>query len=289
MKKIEIIIIFLFIFWTAMPALAELPPLPPGEGDQISIFRARHMNMEENQEIMDFINTYGIGDFQETGNRTHTYVYIIPKGNCSNKLVFLERGGDIIWVRQIGMNETIPFKPWDPLDDFFSAYPAARGNETIRSFIEASSPKKWDDSQINQSSSLVYLISEVGPFRELMFLVKNGSIVQIQTFDESKVSVNRTKALEIAAAEINSSRTPADVRVVFRGSEAFWALSYMEGPTVTTVFVDTENGVLYYCLSAVEEKSESSFPEVSEFKAGFVLTVILGISFFLGSAGRFKK
>ncbi|MDD3248738.1 MAG: hypothetical protein PHF18_18085, partial [Methanosarcina sp.] len=174
------------------------------------------------------------------------------------------------------------------LDEFFSAYPAARGNETIRSFIEAYAPKKWDGSQINQSFSLVYLISGAGPFRELMFLEKNGSIVQIQTFDESGVSVNRTKALGIAAAEINSSISPADVRVVFRGSEAFWAVSYMEGPTVTTVFVDTENGVLYYYLSEAEDKSESSFPEIPGFTGGLFLTGILGTLWLLVSGRRVK-
>lgn len=34
-------------------------------------------------------------------------------------------------VRQIGMNETIPFEPAGPLDDFFAAHPEAEDNDTI--------------------------------------------------------------------------------------------------------------------------------------------------------------
>ncbi|AKB19216.1 MULTISPECIES: hypothetical protein [unclassified Methanosarcina] len=105
-QRMRLFIAFLLVFEIVMPALAEPSPFPPGYGDSIGFFCARHMNMEGNQEIMDFINTCGISDFQEVDvNRTHTYVYIIPKENCSNKLVFLERSGEIIWVRQIGMNE----------------------------------------------------------------------------------------------------------------------------------------------------------------------------------------
>lgn len=166
MKKIEVTIIFLLIILAVMPELAE-SPLTPGSGDRIELFLMRHLNMRENQEIMDFINTYEISDFQEIeatqiDNSSLTYkyvryVYIIPKENCSNKLVFLD-DGEIVWVQQIGMNETIPIKTASFLDDFFYMYPTAESNETISSFLEAYAPDKWKKTQINRNSSLVYLI-----------------------------------------------------------------------------------------------------------------------------------
>lgn len=294
-QRMRLSIAFLLVFKIVMPALAEPLPLRPGDSfSRMEIFLIQHRDMKENQEIMDFINTCGISDFQEIDvNRTHTYVYVFPKENCSNKLVFLERSGEIIWVRQIGMNETIPFKAPEPLDDLFSAYPAIENNETISSFIETYAPKKWKKTQMNRNSSLVYLISENEIFKELMFLETNGSIVQVEIFDESRISMNRTRALEIAGNRINSSKSPEDIQIVFSGSEALWAVTYMEGFTATTLFVDTDNGELYYFLSEPEEKSEKSLPESSPpevpgFTGELILTVILGVAWTLDS-GRLSK
>ena len=115
-----------------------------------------------------------------------------------------------------------------------------------------------------------------------MFQEKNGSIVQVKTFNESKVSVNKKKALEIAANEINSSRIPENVQVIFTDSEAFWAVTYIIGPTATTFFIDTENGKLYYSLPEAKEKSRAAFSEIFElFTWGLVLAVILGIAWTL--------
>ena len=288
MKKIEVTIIFLLIIFTAMPAIAESPAFP-GSGDRIELFLMRHLDMRDNQEIMDFINTYGISDFQEIDPPgtdkfppAYRYIYIIPKENCSKKLLFLEKDGEIAWVRQIGMNETIPIKETSPLDDFFYRYPTAESNETISSFIEAYAPQKWKKTQINRNSSLVYLICENNTFLELMFQEKNGSIVQVKTFNESKVAVNKKKALEIAANETNILKAPENVLVMFQDSETFWAVTYMIRSTATTVFIDTENGKLYYSIPEAEEKSGTAFSEISDvFIGGLILAVILGLAWTL--------
>jgi hypothetical protein len=177
--------------------------------------------------------------------------------NIPEKLVFLEKGGKIIWVRQIAMNETIPFKPWGPLDDFHLAYPSAKNNATINSFIESYSPEEWDGKQIDRTSSYVYLMAENGSFRELRFRVDNGNITQVRLFDESDVPVNRTEALKIASKELNSTATSRDVRVLFGNSEPFWAVSYMDGLTFRTLLISSDSGEQDYSGARNEEQTGS--------------------------------
>jgi hypothetical protein len=273
MEKIKTIILSLIILWIIAPVSAEFGP-PPGD-DSIEYFLARHMNMEEDPEIMDFVNTCGISDYKEVDvNRTHTYIYLIPKINCSNKLVFLEISGDIIWVQQIGMNETISFKQPGPLDGLFSAYPSAKKNETINSFIETYRPVKWKANPIDMNSSVVYIIAENKTFREISFLEKDENIIKVDTFDESKVSVSMTEAVEIAGNQLNSTISPQDVRIVFSGSEPFWAVTYMDGPTATTYFIDTENGDFYYYLSEATDRTDRNISKTIE---GFIAASIIGI------------
>lgn len=299
MKKIESIVIFLLIIGTVMPAFAEDLPLRPGDGfSRIEIFRLQHMNMEENQEIMSFINAYGISDYEiKNINDSYKFIYIIPNENYSKKLVFLERTGgnsenwkrEIVWVRQIGMNETIPFEPPGPLDDLFAAHPSAKNNETIVSFIEDYAPEKWKETRINLNSSVVYLISGNVVFRELMFIERDGNIVQVEIFDESKVLVNRTEALEIAGNRINSSVQPQDVRVVFSDSNTLWSVTYMEGPAITTLYVDTGSGKLYYSMSEPTDIPKMPTPEILEFTGGLLLVGILGVLWILVLERRSKK
>jgi len=55
MKQITaLVIIFLFFLCLLTPAVA-MPP-PPGN-DRFGEFFGRHLNMKQNPEIMDFINT----------------------------------------------------------------------------------------------------------------------------------------------------------------------------------------------------------------------------------------
>jgi hypothetical protein len=309
MPKVEAIVFSLFLLGLVMPVHAEAGGAP-GEGfSRLEIFRLQHLNMEENQEIVDFINACGISDFEEIRiNRTHRYVYIIPKENCSNKLVFLQKSGEIIWVRQIGINETIPFKQAEPLDDFYSAHPAAKDNETIGCFVGAYAPERWKETRIDRNSSIVYLISGNETFRELMFMERDGRIVQIKIFDESAVSVNRTEALKITADITSSSTSPLDVLVVFSDSRMLWAVTYMDGFTVRTLFVDTETGKQDPSFSGLPDASErtgsvvsrlvpvqsvsyngSFVPQTPGFSAGQVFALVSGVAFVFILRKRFKK
>lgn len=292
MKKIKLIIIYILIIGMVMPAFAEELPPRPGDGfSRIEIFRLQHMNMEENQEIMDFINKYGISDYEITYiNDSYKFIYIIPKENHSNKLVFLERIGgidekwkrEIVWVRQIGINETIPFEPPGPLDDFFDAHPEAEKNATIISFINSYDPREWKEipRDLNRNSSVVYLIADKGDvFRELIFMEQKGDIRWVKTFNELQVAVNKEQALHIAAKEMNSSVSPVDVHIVFRDSQPFWVVTYITGPAATTYYIDADGGEVYYYLM----NAETDEPKESPYKApgfGGMLT-LLAIAAFL--------
>ncbi|TQD25286.1 hypothetical protein [Methanolobus vulcani] len=96
----------------------------------------------------------------------------------------------------------------------------------------------------------------------------------ITTFDDSNFSVNMTEAIEIAGSRLNSSIPPQDVRIVFSGSEPFWAVAYMDGPTATTYFIDTENGEFYYYLSETANQTDGNIPRTLE---GFIAASIIGI------------
>jgi hypothetical protein len=295
MKKIELIVAYLIIITLVVtPAFAEDLTPPPGDGfSRAEIFRLQHMYLiEENQEIMDFINACGISDYEITYiNRTHRYKYIIPKEKCSKKLVFLEiskgRGEkwkrEIVWVRQIGMNETIPFEPAGPLDDFFAAHPEAEDNDTIISFIDSHDPRKWKEipTDMNQTSSLVYLVANRDVFRELMFMEQKGNIRWVKTFNELQVSVDKEQALHIAAKEMNSSVSPIDIHVVFRDSHPFWVVTYITGPTATTFYIDTTDGEVYYYLKDAEtdEPGQSSY-KVPGFSGMFTL-IAFGVSLWI--------
>jgi hypothetical protein len=197
------------------------------------------------------------------------------------------------------MNETIPFKPWGPLDDFHLAYPSAKNNATINSFIESYSPEEWDGKQIDRTSSYVYLMAENGSFRELGFRADNGNITQVRLFDESDVPVNRTEALKIASKEMNSTATPRNVRVLFGDSEPFWAVTYMDGVTFRTLLISSDSGEQDYSgagneahtlsfglavnrnetMEEAETTKPDTYPDAMSTAAVFVLA---GIIVFLG-------
>ncbi|WP_445475697.1 hypothetical protein ACT9XH_02870 [Methanococcoides methylutens] len=166
-------------------------------------------------------------------------------------MVFFDRSGEeILWVRVIDMNETIPFEPPGPLDDFFAAYPEAEKNDTIISFINSYDPGKWKEisTDLNRSSSMVYLVADRDVFRELVFMEQKGNISWVKTFNEFQVAVDKEQALLIAAKEMNSSVSPVDMHVVFRDSQPFWVVTYINGPAATTFYIDTGDGEVYYYL-----------------------------------------
>ncbi|MDY0386703.1 MAG: hypothetical protein RBT65_06130 [Methanolobus sp.] len=264
MKKITALFIISLLLYEVLTPAVAMPP-PPGN-NRFDQFFGRHRNMEQNSEIMDFISTYGLKDFQEVHiNRTHTYVYLIPKENCSKKMVFLDPPSEeILWVRVIDMNETIPFEPAGPLDDFFDAHPEAEKNATIISFINSYDPREWKEipRDLNRNSSVVYLIADKGDvFRELIFMEQKGDIRWVKTFNELQVAVNKQEALNIAAKKMNSSVSPVDVHIVFRDSQPFWVVTYITGPAATTYYIDTDGGEVYYYLMDAEaaESKESLY------------------------------
>jgi hypothetical protein len=293
MKEIKLIVIFIVIIGAVMPAFAEDLPPRPGDGDPIENYLMPHiLSMEEDQDVIDFINMYGISDYEIAYiNDSYKFIYIIPKENHSKKLVFLERTGgidekwkrEIVWVRQIGMNETIPFEPAGPLDDFFAAHPEAEDNDTIISFIDSHDPRKWKEipTDMNQTSSLVYLVANRDVFRELMFMEQKGNIRWVKTFNELQVSVDKEQALHIAAKEMNSSVSPIDIHVVFRDSHPFWVVTYITGPTATTFYIDTTDGEVYYYLKDAEtdEPGQSSY-KVPGFSGMFTL-IAFGVSLWI--------
>lgn len=256
-----------------MPAFAEELHPRPGDGNSIENYLMPHiLSLEENQEIMDFINKYGISDYEIAYiNDSNQFLYIIPKENHSKKLVVLEKTGgidqkwkrEIVWVRQIGMNETISFEPPGPLDDFFAAYPEAEKNDTIISFINSYDPRKWKEmsTDLNRTSSLVYLVADRDVFRELMFMEQKGNISWVKTFNELQVAVDKEQALWIAAKEMNSSVSPVDVHIVFRDSQPFWVVTYITGPAATTFYIDTGDGEVHYYLmdAGVNGSGEPSY------------------------------
>ncbi|MDK2826533.1 MAG: hypothetical protein PWQ44_1713 [Methanolobus sp.] len=102
----------------------------------------------------------------------------------------------------------------------------------------------------------------------------DGIITEGETVDDSNFSVSMTEAVEIAGNQLNSTISPQDVRIVFSGSEPFWAVTYMDGPTATTYFIDTENGDFYYYLSEATDRTDRNISKTIE---GFIAASIIGI------------
>ena len=81
-----------------------------------NIFYRVYPEANNSSEINGFINLYGISDVTETPaykyNFRYKYVHVLPKNNCSVKLVFLDyhnidgKNNSLIWVKLVNKNET---------------------------------------------------------------------------------------------------------------------------------------------------------------------------------------
>lgn len=229
------------------------PPVPPPGYNTLTELLGRHPNVKNNSEIMNFIETYDLGNWYEKRvNESYRYVYLPPKKPYSKKLVYLNKDVDerqvnnsIQWVRLIDKDEELPVEKPDALRDFFVEHPEAKNNKEIADFIQAYNPKRWDDAQVNGMCTHVYLISEDHIFRELIFLEKNHTIEWIKMFEESQFAVNRTKALNIAKKRLNASAELDDIHIVLRGSKPTWMLTYRDRYEAITFLIDVDNGDCY--------------------------------------------
>jgi hypothetical protein len=91
---------------------------------------------------------------------------------------------------------------------------------------------------ISYHENQIFIIADNTTFRELIIFTSNGIVQNTRLIDETRLIINKKKALELAG--VNSSTRLDNVYVRIWNGKPEWVISWWEGPGVKMAFISAE-------------------------------------------------